>query len=62
GGGSIDADITVTVRPLVGGRPLGGTRENVHVEGAYGYLWDVEDSDFVDVDALEYHKSGLRER
>ena len=61
--GSVDADITITVRPLTAspkGHPLGGTRETVHVEGHYGYRWQIEDSNFFDVTTLNYQKSNIK--
>lgn len=57
---NIDADVEVTVRPLINGIPLGGTEERVKVQGSAGYKYDIENSDFFDVDVFNYEKANLR--
>jgi hypothetical protein len=54
--GWVDADVKVQVQPL---DLRGGTLEKVSVKGQYGYSWDVEDSDFFDVEKLSYEKERL---
>ncbi len=58
----VSADVTLTVQDLVNGHPLGGMSETLHMDGTeYVDYSDTALPPYLEVEAVNYAKSGLRE-
>ena len=59
GKGELVADVVITVKPLNG---LGGEGTSIHVEGSWGELYKVADSEFFDVSVFNYSLSHYKDK
>jgi len=56
----VNADLTIEIRPLVQGSPIGGTQQIIKVQGVLGYKFGIGNSEFFDVSVFNYEKRNLR--